>query len=166
LTKEDEMKAEARNFSFRLHSLSFAMILTRSQRDQLFEQARRDAPNETCGMIGGRNGRALKIYPIENIAQNCVTNYLMHGEAQLAAMQDMDANEYDIAAIYHSHPITPAYPSPTDVRDAFDAQMQEPLYPGTLYVIITLMNPEQPEMYAYHLDGKKITNVVLEILPD
>lgn len=142
------------------------MILTRSQLDQMFEQARRDAPHETCGMIGGRDGRALKIYPVKNVAENRVKNYLMDGMDQIRAMQDMDDNGYDILSIYHSHPVTRAYPSPTDVRDAYDTEAQVPLYPGAVYIIMTLMNPDAPEAHGYLLDGETITEISLEIVPE
>lgn len=139
------------------------MILTPSQLDQLYDQMRRDAPYETCGMIGGREGRALKIYPIKNVAENRVKNYLMDGVEQIRAMQDMDDNGYDILAIYHSHPVTRAYPSPTDVRDAYDADLQESRYPGSVYIIMSLMNPDAPEAHGYLLNGETITEIELEI---
>lgn len=139
------------------------MILTQSQLEQLYDQMRRDAPYETCGMIGGRDGRALKIYPIKNVAENRVKNYFMDGVEQIRAMQDMDDNGYDILAIYHSHPVTRAYPSPTDVRDAYDADLQEPRYPGTVYIIMSLMNPDMPEAHGYLLEGDTITEMPIEI---
>lgn len=140
------------------------MILTHSQLDQLFEQARRDAPFETCGMIGGQDGRALKIYPIRNVAENRVKNYFMDGAEQIRAMQDMDENGYDIVAIYHSHPVSRAYPSATDLRDAYDPDLQEPRYPGTLYLIMTLMNPNAPEAHTFRLEGETITEIPLDIV--
>lgn len=139
------------------------MILTRAQQDQLIAQARRDAPYETCGMIGGKEGRALKIYPIKNIAQDRVTRYLMDPAEQIAAMQDMDDHDYGITAIYHSHPATRGYPSPTDVREAYDPDLKEPLYPGTIYVFVSLMNPERPEVHAYDLGDGQITEVPIEL---
>ncbi len=142
------------------------MILTRSQLDQLIAQARRDAPDETCGMIGGKDGRALKIYPIQNVAENRVKNYYMDGADQIRALQDMDANGLELVAIYHSHPVTRAYPSPTDVRDAYDPDLQEPRYPGAVYIILTLMNPDAPEAHGYLLNGETITKVELQIEPD
>lgn len=142
------------------------MTLTRSQLEQLFEQARQDAPSETCGMIGGKEGRALKIYPVKNVAENRVKNYLMDGVDQIRAMQDMDDQAYDILAIYHSHPVSRAYPSPTDVRDAYDADIQEPRYPGAVYIIMTLMNPSAPEAHGYLLNGESITETPLEIVGD
>jgi proteasome lid subunit RPN8/RPN11 len=142
------------------------MILTQSQLEQLYEQARRDAPFETCGMIGGREGRALKIYPIKNVAENRVKNYFMDGVDQIRAMQDMDDHAYDILSIYHSHPVTRAYPSPTDVRDAYDPDLQESRYPGAVYLIMTLMNPNAPEAHGYLLNGGTITETPLEIVGD
>lgn len=139
------------------------MILTRSQLEQLYEQMRRDAPFETCGMIGGKDGRALKIYPIKNVAENRVKNYLMDGMDQIQAMQDMDDNGYDILSIYHSHPVTRPYPSPTDLRDAYDPDLQEPRYPGTVYIIMSLMNVDAPEAHGYLLNGETITETLLEI---
>jgi len=139
------------------------MILTRTQLDQLFEQARRDAPHETCGMIGGKDGRALKIYPIKNVAENRVKNYLMDGVEQIRAMQDMDDSEYEIVSIYHSHPVSRAYPSVTDLRDAYDAELKEPTYPGAVYIIMTLINPDAPEAHGYLLDGETITETPLVI---
>ncbi len=142
------------------------MILTKSQLEQLFAQARQDAPHETCGLIGGKEGRALKIYPIGNDAENRVKNYLMNGADQIQAFNDMDDNGYDIVSIYHSHPVTRAYPSATDLRDAYDADMQEPRYPGTVYIIMTLMNPDAPEAHGYLLNGETITEIELEIQDD
>lgn len=139
------------------------MILTQAQLDQLLEQMQRDAPYETCGMLGGNAGRALKIYPIQNVAENRVKNYLLDGAEQIRAMQDMDDNGYDILAIYHSHPITRAYPSPTDLRDAWDSDLQQARYPGTLYLIMTLLNPDAPEIHAYQLHDQTVTEIPVEI---
>jgi [CysO sulfur-carrier protein]-S-L-cysteine hydrolase len=142
------------------------MTLTKSQLEQLFEQARRDAPFETCGMIGGTHNRALKIYPIRNVAENRVKNYLMDGVDQIRAMQDMDDNGYEIISIYHSHPVSRAYPSATDLRDAFDPDLKEQTYPGAVYIIVTLMNPDAPEAHGYLLTDQTVTEIELEIIDD
>lgn len=139
------------------------MILSRNLYDAIVAQARRDAPHETCGMLGGRDGRALKIYPIRNTAENKIKKYLMDGAEQVRAMQDMDDNGYEITAIYHSHPVSRAYPSATDLSDAYDPYLKEPTYPGTIYIIVTLMNPDAPEMHGYLLDGETVTEVPLQI---
>lgn len=138
------------------------MILTKSQLEQLFEHARRDAPDETCGMIGGTDNRALKLYPIRNVAENRVKKYLMDGMDQIRAMQDMDDSGTEIISIYHSHPVSRAYPSATDIGDAYDADLNEPRYPGVVYIIVTLMNPNAPEAHGYLLNGETVTEIELE----
>jgi [CysO sulfur-carrier protein]-S-L-cysteine hydrolase len=139
------------------------MILTQVQLDQLIAQARGDAPYETCGMIGGKDGRALKIYPIRNAAENRVIHYRMDGGEQYRALADIEDNGMDLVAIYHSHPATRAYPSPTDVRDAHDPDEHEPLYPGTVYLLISLMNPDAPEVHGYLLERERVTEIPLDI---
>lgn len=140
------------------------MILTKAQLEQLYEQARRDAPFETCGMIGGTHKRALKIYPIRNVAENRVKNYFMDGVDQIRAMQDMDDNGYEIVSIYHSHPVSRAYPSVTDIGDAYDPDLNEQRYPDAVYLIITLMHPDAPEAHGYLLQGETVTEIPLEII--
>ncbi len=142
------------------------MILSQTQRDQLYAQMRADAPNETCGFIGGKNARAEKIYPIPNAAAKRITNFLMDANAQLAALQDMDANDYDILAIYHSHPNSAPSPSETDLRDAWSASLQEPYYPNTLYLILSMRHLDAPEMRAYHLHNQEWieTPIVIETI--
>ena len=44
------------------------MILTREQLELMIAQAKRDAPNETWGMIGGKNDRAQKVFEMKNVA--------------------------------------------------------------------------------------------------
>lgn len=139
------------------------MLLTNSQLDELIAQARREAPYETCGMIGGKDGRALKLYPIKNVAPDRVTRYLMDGSEQLAAMQDMDEQGFDLLAIYHSHPATRGYPSPTDVRDAYEPDLGEQRFPGTFYILISLLNPDAPEVHGYLLNKETVTEIPLEI---
>ena len=141
-----------------------SLILTHAQCAQLYAQLRADAPNEMCGFIGGRDARAKKIYPIPNVAANRNTNFLMEPNAQLAALQDMDENDYDILAIYHSHPVSPPYPSETDLRDAWDSVLQEPLYPDSVYLILSLRNPAAPEICAYQLHNQTITEIPLSIV--
>lgn len=142
------------------------MQFTRSQIEQLVAQAREHAPYETCGLIGGKDGRALKIYPIKNIAPDRVKRYLMEPQEQFNALSEIDKNGWDLAVIYHSHPATPAYPSPTDLNDAYDPTVNEELYPGTLYVLISLANPALAQVRAYEFKQRAIHEVTLEAEED
>jgi proteasome lid subunit RPN8/RPN11 len=66
-------------------------------------------------------------------------------------LREIDDNEWDLLAIYHSHPHTQAYPSSTDVALAF--------YPDSLYVIVSLEEPEKPVVRAFRIVDKQITEV-------
>ncbi len=57
----------------------------------------------------------------------------------------MDAKGEELVAIYHSHPITQPYPSPTDRSEAH--------YPDAFYVLVSLRDTH-PEIRAYRMrDG-------------
>ena len=65
----------------------------------------------------------------------------MHGMEQIRLEQARDESGETLFAIYHSHVASRAYPSQTDVRMAFfppGEVDQEPAYPGTLYILISL----------------------------
>jgi [CysO sulfur-carrier protein]-S-L-cysteine hydrolase len=132
------------------------MVLTASQIEQLVAQAWRDAPNETCGLIGGHDGRALQIYPLKNVDDNPRIRYLAEPQELLHAIRDVEeAHDWQVLAIYHSHPASPAYPSPTDVERAF--------YPDAIYILISLMNPEMAQVRGFQIQNDKITEVTLAV---
>lgn len=132
------------------------MILTRTQVEQLVAQAKLDSPNETCGLIGGKDGRALQIYPLKNADENPRVRYLADPLELLHAIRDVEeAHDWEVVSIYHSHPASPGYPSPTDVARAF--------YPEAIYILISLMNPGLAQVRGFRIDDGKVTEITLEI---
>lgn len=132
------------------------MILTREQLEQLITQARHDAPNETWGIIGGKDGRALKIYPMKNVHATSETRYVADPQELLQVLREIeDEKQWDILAIYHSHPKTQPYPSATDIAEAH--------YPDSVYIIISLENPEQAKLRAFRIVDEKVSELTLEI---
>ncbi|MEO7804215.1 MAG: M67 family metallopeptidase [Actinomycetota bacterium] len=100
--------------------------------DQMIKHCQEGMPNEACGLVGGAGGGdavASKIYLLNNAAASPVY-YRPDDKGLLAAMNDIDTNELDLVAIFHSHVASHAFPSPTDVREAH--------YPGVVYLIISL----------------------------
>ncbi len=132
--------------------------LRQDQAAALIAHAVEEAPNECCGMLAGRHGRVEKIYRVTNAHHSSLT-YLMDKDEQLAALNDMEAAGLDLIAMYHSHTISPAYPSTTDESNAYYPETPDThyvaLYPGVVYVIVSLASPEAPAIRAFHLtDGK------------
>lgn len=86
-------------------------------------------PEEGCGLVAGSSGRSRQVYPIENRLHSPVA-YEMEPLAQITAMLALEAEGWEIAAIFHSHPHGPLYPSPSDVAQAH--------YPEAMQIIVSL----------------------------
>src|SRR5437868_7064315 len=72
-------------------------------------------PNETCGMLGSKDGQVVKNYPTANAAEHPDDFSEISPEDQLRIAYDID--EYDGEYVYyHSHPQSEAYPSPRDIE--------------------------------------------------
>jgi proteasome lid subunit RPN8/RPN11 len=92
----------------------------------IIAQLTRERPNEACGLLAGVGGVVQRVYPIDNILLSPVA-YEMEPHAQVRAMTEIEAQGWEITAIYHSHPAGPPTPSPTDIAQAY--------YPDSLYLI-------------------------------
>ncbi|HEX6507573.1 MAG TPA: M67 family metallopeptidase [Chloroflexota bacterium] len=130
------------------------MVIPQRLVDQIVEHARIGFPDEACGLIASSDGRAIRVYPIDNIDASPVS-YRMDPKQQLQAMMEIDDNEWELGAIFHSHTRTRAYPSQTDVQLAF--------YADTLYMIISLADERRPDLRAYRIVDAQIQEVPVQI---
>ena len=102
--------------------------------EALVAHARAEYPNEMCGLIIGdkpaaSGGQALRFEPTRNKAASPY-RYEIHPDDLLRLTIATDDSDEVFWAIAHSHPHTPAIPSPTDVGLAF--------YPESLYLLVSL----------------------------
>lgn len=134
--------------------MPFYLWLTNAQAKTIIDHARTQAPNEACGLIGGKNGRAVEIIPVENVAARPTTTYELDPAQQVTAMTRLYNNQLDLLAIYHSHPNTPPVPSQTDIRSA--------TYPDAAYLIISLQ-ATTADLAAWHIRGSDVSRVSLHI---
>lgn len=119
----------------------------------IIDHARREAPNECCGLLAGAGGRVLHLYAAAN-AEKSPLRYSLDPKELLGYLRDIDERGWELLGIYHSHTHTPAYPSATDLRLAF--------WPDSIYIIISLMGPE-PAFRAFRLQEGKVEEEVLVI---
>jgi proteasome lid subunit RPN8/RPN11 len=99
---------------------------------EIVNHARQVAPQESCGLIIGRNGRVYEVIPIRNIATYPHRQYMMDPQHLVNCLQELDHQQNELLAIYHSHPAGDAIPSEEDVRQA------SVNYPGIPQLIIGL----------------------------
>jgi proteasome lid subunit RPN8/RPN11 len=95
------------------HSLTLSYTLL----DAMRRHVNALAPLEACGLLGGLDGVVKVIYPVKNAAGSAI-RFQMEPQAQLRAIQQIEAEGLEVLAIFHSHPKGPSVPSPTDIREA------------------------------------------------
>ena len=119
--------------------------LERGHFDEIVSHARAAAPLEACGVVAGRDGRAVRVYPMEN-ADHSERTYRFADREQLRVFSEIEDRGWDLYAFFHSHPATEAFPSATDRARAHwdDPETGEPTptYPGTRYLILSLRDDE------------------------
>lgn len=70
------------------------------------------------------------------------TRYVIDPREQLRAFRAIDAAGEELLGIYHSHPVSQPYPSPTDRAEAH--------YPDAFYVLVSLRSAT-PEIRAFRI---------------
>ena len=109
---------------------------------EIVEQALREFPNESCGVIAAADGVPVKVFPMKNADASPVT-YRLDGKEQLKVFEAMEDEGWDLWAIFHSHTHSEAYPSETDIRLAF--------YPESRYILVSLADRENPVIRSFFI---------------
>jgi [CysO sulfur-carrier protein]-S-L-cysteine hydrolase len=126
--------------------------------DAIVAHARRDHPDEACGLVAGPAGgdRPVRFVPMMN-AERSPTFYRFDPAEQLAVYKEMDANDEEPVVIYHSHTATEAYPSRTDTALAGE--------PNAHYVLVSTREPDTVEFRSFRIVDGQITEEDVEVVP-
>jgi [CysO sulfur-carrier protein]-S-L-cysteine hydrolase len=128
--------------------------LSQEFHDQIVEHARRDHPDEACGVIAGRDGRPERFLPMINAARS-PTFYEFDSMELLALYRDMESRDEEPVVIYHSHTATEAYPSRTDISYASE--------PEAHYVLVSTRMQDQTEFRSFRIVDGEVTEESVEI---
>ena len=130
------------------------MKIPRNLYEGMLEHAREEAPNECCGILGGKDGEAATLYRATNAEQSPLRYTLDPNDLFRITFREIPGNDEEMLAIYHSHTASPAYPSQTDINLA--------TYPDSVYLILSLVEAEEP-LRGFRIDDGEVTEVDLTV---
>ncbi len=133
-------------------SVVASFALSRELRERIVAHARESAPNEACGLLAGRGGAATRLIRCANAHETPTTRYRIDPREQLRAFRELDDRNEELLAIYHSHPASQPYPSPTDRAESH--------YPDAVYLLVSLRTGD-PELRAFHIKDDLVREVEL-----
>ncbi|MCM3884456.1 M67 family metallopeptidase [Frankia sp. R82] len=125
--------------------------------EAIVAHARRDHPDEACGVVAGPAGsdRPERFIPMDN-AERSPTFYRFDPMEQLRVWREMDDRDEEPVVIYHSHTATEAYPSRTDISLAGE--------PGAHYVLASTREPGSTEFRSFRIVDGQVTEEPVEIV--
>ena len=125
--------------------------------DAIVAHARRDHPDEACGVVAGPVGsdQPVRLIPMDNAARS-MTFYEFDSLEQLRVWREMDDNDEEPVVIYHSHTATEAFPSRTDVSFAGE--------PGAHYVLVSTREPDSEEIRSFRIVDGVVTEEEVDIV--
>ncbi len=131
------------------------LSIDRAIRDAIVEHARRDHPDEACGVVAGAAGSDVpsRHIPMLNAARS-PTFYEFDSTDLLKLYQEMDANDEEPVVVYHSHTATEAYPSRTDISYASE--------PNAHYVLVSTREPDATDFRSFRIVDGVVTEEEVE----
>ena len=111
--------------------------------DAMIEHALDERPFECCGVLAGSGGVITHNYRAPNAADLNGIRY------------EIDDADLELLGVYHSHPFTRAYPSVTDIGQAWD---------GLIYVIVSVASFLEPDVKAFTITDGDVVERRIELV--
>ena len=124
-------------------------------KNSMVKQALKEAPNECCGVLLGRNNIIERIVPMQSTDPSPDT-YFMDPVQQVEMFAEMEKRGESLLGIYHSHPAGPRQPSGADLQLAF--------HPEAVYIIVSLKDSQNPEVGAFLLAKGEFKEIKIEYI--
>lgn len=148
------------------HYRGGVLIIDSVTYDAIVAHARRDHPDEACGVVAGpeNSDRPERFIPMLNAAMS-PTFYEFDSGDLFRLYKEMDERDEVPVVIYHSHTATEAYPSRTDINLA-----QEP---GAHYVLVSTRDGADSPSYdgpvefrSYRIIDGAVTEEEVKVVAD
>lgn len=132
--------------------------LTDSDYQKIVAHGLRGKPLEICGLLVGHQTETdtivSEVHEVDSKDLSEKT-YSMDPLKYMKIDTDVQKRGLKVVGIYHTHPATEPYPSPTDMERAHWEGSDDLLFPGYSYLIVSLRDPANPEPRSYKLEGKR-----------
>jgi proteasome lid subunit RPN8/RPN11 len=137
--------------------LSNVLTIARDIVEAIIEHARKDHPDEACGVVAGPAGsdRPERFIPMLNAARS-PTFYEFDSMDLLRLYREMDERDEEPVVIYHSHTATEAYPSRTDISIAAE--------PNAHYVLVAAWGEGDPEFRSFRIVDGDVTEEEVAVI--
>jgi [CysO sulfur-carrier protein]-S-L-cysteine hydrolase len=134
------------------------LVIATATVDEIVAHARRDHPDEACGVVAGPVGsdRPERFVPMVNAARS-PTFYEFDSLDLLKLYREMDDRDEEPVVVYHSHTATEAYPSRTDITYASE--------PGAHYVLVSTREPDTVEFRSYRIVDGIVAEEEVRVVP-
>lgn len=114
--------------------------------DEMVDHGIAGFPNEACGLLAGKEGRPVKFFAMSNQDASPVS-YRLDPTEQLKVFTELEDEGWDLLGIFHTHTHSEAYPSETDLKQAF--------YPEATYLVMSLSDRSNPVLRGFTMqDGE------------
>jgi [CysO sulfur-carrier protein]-S-L-cysteine hydrolase len=143
--------------------------IDRATYDAIVAHARKDHPDEACGMVAGPagSGRPERFIPMLNAARS-PTFYEFEPNEFMRVSREMDDRDEVAVVIYHSHTATEAFPSRTDIGYASGPLAD----PNAHYVLVstrhhghqTGLAGDEVEFRSFRIAGREVTEEDVEVV--
>jgi [CysO sulfur-carrier protein]-S-L-cysteine hydrolase len=133
------------------------LTVTRDVLDAIVAHARRDHPDEACGIVAGPAGsdRPERFVPMLNAARS-PTFYEFDSADLLHLYRELDERDEEPVVVYHSHTATEAYPSRTDVSYASE--------PFAHYLLVSTRDPDLEEVRSFRIVDGVVTEEEVRVV--
>ena len=129
------------------------VVILSAVRDEILAHARAEAPRECCGLLVGHGTIVDECVRSPNVDPN-PNRYEIDARLHVATNRRLRGSGRVVTGAYHSHPHSPAWPSPSDVAEAY--------YSEFIWMIASLTESD-PQLRAFRVEDGGIIELGIEL---
>ena len=148
-------RARGRGRSLGASSDPLMIQVSQAVYNAMVAHALEERPFECCGLLAGTGGAITRSHRAKNAAEHFGIRYEIDSREYLKLNREIDDADLDLVGVYHSHPFTRAYPSATDMGQAWE---------GLVYVIVSLTDFLAPVVKAFTVSDGAVAERPIEIV--